>query len=284
MIVDFLTPIASVFVALIVAGIGVFKWLLPIAWNVYDKNVDRAHSRELVELTSSLKVHADSLAKSVEIANQVSGSYRDKTFEAVTLLWDEIIRIERDFSPLAVVVSLLTEDELLKELQAPEKSRPWIKDGLSKFQGKQFGSDILEPMDTIISTTPAAVGLGVYPARLTNQCLFVDAKTMEIYHTIRRIYGRLAYTVSKPTKSNSPTYWMDDEIMNQIVLTVLSDEEWNKIKMSGPHAFQRLMNTLNHRFIQQAKKDLRGMEEIADRTDDIRQLWSPNDVKDWAGN
>ena len=272
MIIDIL--ISGIFVVALISGtvVGVLKWLLPLAWRVYDKNAERAHNRELAELVSKLQVQADSLIKSAEIAAKISDANRGKTIEATLLLWKSILDVERKFSPLTTIVTLLTKEEMLAAIRSPEESKPWTRSFLFEHLEKEDIKEILlqgAPPPSIQNIAP--VGLGIYPHGLSEQQIFVQSSSYELYHIITSIFGRLAFIVIENKGKDNPIYWTEDRIIEGFVLHVLSPEEWEIIK-GNKSGFRNLILVLKTLFIEEAKKDMRGIGQIANHTSDMYKI------------
>ncbi len=269
-------------VVLFLAVLGAaIKWLFPIILDTYNKNIERIHSRELTQLESRLQVHMDSIVKSLEIANQISDSYREKTIEAVTLLWEEILYIERTFASLSAVVSILTKEELLSairrlsSLDTPVGETSQIREALIEFAAEGKIEEILSGRgkSTYQASNILSVRLGIFPPSSDEVRPFVSESTYGLYRIFASVYGRLAHLVRIGIESGKPVYWMDDQLMSEIVLTVLPEDKWKEIRKLEFSRFSNLIKELESLFIKEAKKDIRGIEDLTESAAEVSQVY-----------
>ncbi len=271
------TGLVVLFLAVLGAAI---KWLFPIILDTYNKNIERIHSRELTQLESRLQVHTDSIVKSLEIANQIGGSYRDKTIEAVTLLWEEILHIERTFASLSAVVSILTKEELLSAIRGlssfntPVGETSQIREVLTEFATEGKIEEILSGRgkSTFQASNIIPVRVGIFPPSSDKVRPFVSESTYGLYCTFIAVYGRLASLVRIGIESGNPVYWTDDQLMSEIVLTVLPDDKWREIRKLGRSRFSNLIKELESLFIKEAKKDIRGIEDLTESAAEVSKV------------
>ena len=268
-------------VALVLAlGLWAFiKKLIPGAIDLVGKRIEHTYKRELVKLDSILKAHTTSLTSSMDIASRIGDSSRDKTIESVELLWKDILHIQRTFASLAAIVSILTKDELIEAIKDLDSSKKRVGEALVEFASEGKLEEVFFPRQDKSTCTYSAsdlsVMVGTFPGYLNEIRPFVSDNVYALYCIHTFAYGRLVHLVRSGMQSGKPVYWTDDELMIDTISAAwaLTGQEWGNLKESDKPNFRSLIQELNRLFLHEAKKCIRGTDDLAESASEINLIY-----------
>ncbi|MCY4234095.1 MAG: hypothetical protein OXE59_10215 [Bacteroidetes bacterium] len=265
--------------------LAVIKRVIPGVIEVFVKRIEYAYKRELVQLESVLEVHTTSLTNSMEIASQIGDKYREKTIESAELLWNDILHIQRTFASLSAIMSILTKDEIIEAIKNPDNSKRTVREALFEFNPKGKIEEIFCPRQDKNLPKYSAVDLsitsGTFPDYLNETRPFVSEDVFALHSAHRFVFGRLALLVRSGMQSGEPVYWMDDPLMNETISAVWAfmDQKWEDIEESDKPNFRSLVLQLNLLFINEAKKCIRGTDNLAESINEINQIFRKEEVR-----
>ncbi|MXW13865.1 MAG: hypothetical protein F4120_08410 [Rhodothermaceae bacterium] len=258
---------------------AVIKKLIPGAIDIIGKRIEYTHKRELVKLDSILKAHTTSLTNSMDIASRIGDSSRDKTIESVELLWKDILHIQRTFASQAAIVSILTKDELIEAINDPASSKKRVREALIEFASEGKLEEVFFPrQDKSTCTYPASdlsVMVGTFPGYLNEIRPFVSDNVYALYCIHTFAYCRLVHLVRSGMQSREPVCWTDDELMIETISAAwaLTGQKWENLKESDKPNFRSLIQELNRLFLHEAKKCIRGTDDLAESASEINLIY-----------
>ena len=272
--------------AIVALGLwAVIKRMIPGAMEMIGKRIEHAQKRDLVQLESILKAHTTSLTNSMDIASRIGDSSRDKTIESVKLLWEDILRIQRTFASLAAIVSVLTKDELIEAIKDPAASKKRVGEALIEFAPEGKLEEVFFPRQgkstCTYSASDLSVMLGTFPNYLQETRPFVSDNVYALYSVHTIAYARLAYLVRVGMQSREPVYWTDDALMTNTISAVwaLTGQKWENLDESDKPNFRSLIQELNRLFLHEAKKCIRGTDDLAESASEINQIYRAEEAR-----
>lgn len=250
-----------------------FKLLAPKFLETVISRMEHSQNQELKYLESRLDLHSTSLLNSMQIASRVEDTYRIKSIEATSILWKEFLRIKNEFAALVAIESILTENEFISAISGQNEENEKMSSILEEYSSfelvtrKITGSD-----EKIPAGMEMAFFLGTTANRFAENRIFVSERLLGIYNCIVRVHGRLGYLISNGIESDKGKTWKSDPVMEEIVLGILPREAWEQVKKMEFGGLGSLIGLLEQQFVLEAKKGMRGFEELADSVSEVGQI------------
>ena len=195
-ITTFVTVIATLFLALW----AIVKMVFPKYMDVYIKRIEYAHNRDIKELEASLNSQIETLKTSVEIARKSEEELQSKRIAAVEKLWQEIMRLRREFAPLVAIELILTEEELYQAFQScGDNENEKIDEIVKAYASHQQIANKLDNNTTGNIGKEMAVSLGSAPYPMAESLIFVTEDVHRIYGAIVRLHGRVGMLLTQQT-------------------------------------------------------------------------------------
>ena len=269
---DILIQIITIPVPIIVALWAGVKMVFPKFMDVYIKRIENANNRDISQFEARLHSQIETLKTSVEIAHRSEEELRSKKIAAVEKLWQEIMRLKREFAALVAIELILTEEELYQAFQNCGDNRSDKIDEIVKaYVSHEQITNKLDNTTTGNSGAEIAVTLGSAPYPMAESLIFVTEDMHRIYGAIVRVYGRLGFLLTqKPSKGERPN-WRDDPMIHNLIDTVLSNGAWKIIKKQKT-SIHALVNLFEMQFLIEAKKAIHGAESLTKRVEEVHQM------------
>ena len=86
------------------------------------------------------------------------------------------------------------------------------------------------------------------------------------------VHGRLGFLVSQGIESGNTASWKSDSLMENIVLGVLTRETWEQVRSMKFAGLKALIGLLEQQFIIEARKNMRGIDELAESVAEVSQI------------
>lgn len=260
----------------------VAKTILPKAMELPIKRIEHSQNQEIKHLEARLQRDTTTLINSLGIASRIGESYRNRTVESIDKLWKNIMRIEKEFAPLVAVETILTETELTAAAANPascsSEAVRQILDEYSSFQ--KVAEKLSATADKIDLKDEVAFAVGTNRGELDETRVFVSDKLWRIYSTLVGVYGRLGFLLSKSMESGEEAiYWKNDPHMRSIVSGALASESWGQIKRLELSGFTAMVGLLKQEFIVEAKKTMRGAEELAEAVAEVGEITEQEEAR-----
>ena len=259
--------------ALIVALWAVAKLVFPKYMDVYIKRIEHVQNREIKVLEANLHSEFEALKTSVDVAQKIEAELQRKRIEAIENLWQEIIRLKREFAALVAIEDLLTEEELYQAFQNSGENKNDKIDEIVKDYSTY--EQITNKLDNIAAGYPGghiAIGSATVPYPAENSRLFVDEDIYRMYETIVAIYGRLAYLLTQKPLEGKRLNWKDDLLIQNIIEKGLKKAgAWESIK-NQTESMHALVNIFYLQFIYKVEETIHGTEGLTYRTMEIQQI------------
>lgn len=264
--------IITIFGTIILSFLAIVKLLLPKLIDMYINRIEHAHQRDIKELEANLHSQIETLKTSVEIAHRSEEELQSKRIAAVEKMWQEIMRLKREFAALVAIELVLTEEELYQAFQNRGDNRSEKIDEIVKAYVPH--EQITNKLDNNTTGNPGAemaVTLGSAPYPMAESLIFVTEDMHRIYGAIVRVYGRLGFLLTqKPSKGERPN-WRDDPLIHNLIDTVLSNGAWKVIKKQKT-SIHALVNLFEMQFLIEAKKAIHGAEFLTTRVQEVHQM------------
>ena len=260
----------------------VVKIILPKAMEVVTKRIEHSQNQEIKHLEARLQLHTTTLLNSVDIATRIGDSYRTRAVESIDKLWKDIMRIENEFAPLVAVETILTETELKAATANPAScSSEAVRQTLDEYSSFQKVAEKLSAKaDKIDLKDEVAFLMGTNRSELDETRVFVSDKLWRIYSALVGVYGRLGFLVSKSMESGEEAiHWKNDTHMRSIVSGTLASESWGQIKRLESSGFTAMVGLLKQEFTIEAKKTMRGAEELAEAVAEVGEITEQEEAR-----
>ncbi len=205
------------------------------------------HQKLLKETESSLKMQSDILKSSIEAGGVSGQELRKRSIRSVKCLWNEILRIEDEFSSLTGIENITTDEEMNKLVQGKEQSDLYA--GLMEFSDLQ----------TILKKA----GL-TKPQNVTKERIFVSEKLWKHFTAFRNVHGRLGVLVESSITNNKKFDWKNDNLMKDTVEEIISESEWEMIQGMKLSGFNTMVEKIRYEFLKEARATMRGTEEFSE--------------------
>ena len=123
--------------------------------------------------------------------------------------------------------------------------------------------------------------LGTFPGYLNETRPFVSENVYALYSVHTFAYARLAYLVGFGMESGEPVSWTDDELMTNTISAAwaLKGQNWEDLDKSGRPNFRSLVQELNRLFLHEAKKCIRGTDDLAESASEINQIYRAEEAR-----
>ena len=193
--------------------------------DVHIKRIEHVQNREIKVLEANLHSEFEALKTSVDVAQKIEAGLQRKRIEAIENLWQEIMRLKREFAALVAIELLLTEEELYQAFQNSGENKNDKIDGIIKDYSTY--EQITNKLDNVSAGYPGAhiaFGSGTVPYPAENSRLFVDEDIYRMYETIVGIYGRLAYLLTQKPVEGERLNWRDDLLVQKIIEKGFKDD------------------------------------------------------------
>ena len=265
----------------VIGGIwAAFKVFLPKLMDAAISRIEYSQNQEIKRLESRLELHSTALFNSMNIASRIEDVYRTKAIEATSVLWKEFLRIKNEFATLIAIESILTENEFVSAMSGSNEENEKISSVLREYSSfeivteKIVGSDEKQPVGAEI-----AFGSGTQANRFDETRVFVSERLLSIFNCMISVHGRLGFLISQGVKSGKGKTWKSDPIMKEIVLGIFPREVWEQLVKMKFAGLKALIGLLEQQFVLEAKKSMRGFEELADSVSEVSQITHEEEAK-----
>ena len=271
-VIQIITTFVTVIATLFPAVWAMVKMVFPKYMDVYIKRIEYAHNRDIKELEASLNSQIETLKTSVEIARKSEEELQSKRIASVEKLWQEIMRLRREFAPLVAIESILTEEELYQAFQScGDNENEKIDEIVKAYASHQQITKKLDNNTTGNIGGEMAVSLGSAPYPMAEPLIFVTEDVHRIYGAIVRLYGRVGMLLAQQTTTGQVSDWRDDHMMREIINTVLPDGTLDVIQ-KNKISIQTLVDLFEQQVISEAKKAIHGAESLTKRVKEVHQM------------
>ena len=246
---------------LTVVGVSLVLILPRIIEKVLVEKIKHKNQILLAEKESHLSMNRDIFNNAISTSSESGHELRKKSIASVQILWEEILRVENEFLPLANIVSITTDDEINDIVRGKGSSTERaIIERYSKF-------DFVEKL--------------IYPdtqSSVTRERIFVSEKLWKIYNSIVAIHGRLGILVSYGIRDKKDLNWKNDTLMVQNIEGIISSEDWKNIQKMTLSGFNTLAEMIRQEFILEARKTMRGAEEFNSAFGNFREIMAQEEI------
>lgn len=258
----------------VIAGLwAVFRIILPKYMDAAIRRIEHSQNQDIKHLESRLELHSTALFNSIDIANRIEGSYRKKTIDATSTLWNEFLRIKNEFAPLIAIGSTLTDDEFVGAMSAPSKENSSVSTVLEEYSSFQHVIEKITGADETVSKgTEIAIGIGTASNKVHETTIFVSERLTEIFDCMVNVNSRLGFLVSQGNERGEGKTWKVDPIFEELVLRIFPRDVWEKITNMKLAGLKTLVGLLEQQFVLEAKKSMRGFEDLADTVSEVSQI------------
>lgn len=260
----------------------VAKTILPQTMEMLTKRLEHSQNQEIKHLEARLQLHTTALINSLEIASRIGESSRNRTVESIDKLWKDIVRVENEFAPLVALETFLTETELKAATANPAScNSEAVRQILEEFSSFQKVADKLSATaEKIDLKDEVALAMGTKRSELDETRVFVSDKTWRMYRVLVSVYGRLGVLVSTSMESGEEAVdWKNDPHMRSIVSGTLASESWDQIKRLELSGFTTMVDLLKQEFILEAKKAMRGADELAEAVAEVGEITEQEEAR-----
>ena len=258
--VTIITIIGSVFVSLLGALVVIAKLVLPKLFDVYTKT-----------LGADLHSQLEKMKSAVEIAHKSQEELRCKRIAAVENIWEEILRLEREFSPLVATELILTEKEFSELFWNNGIENEILEEIFKRYSSFEQITQKIGGNDTASPAMQLAFGMDTTPRGQEESKIFVTDKLWRIYEALIRVYGRLGSLVSQAATKKEEVNWRTDDLMKSIVEEIFPNDAFATIQAQKA-SIQTLVNLLQREFIVEAQKVMQGSELFYETTKEVHQI------------
>ncbi len=263
--------VMAIFGSFLGALFVIAKLVLPKILDVYVNRIEHIHNRDLKVLGANLHSQLEKVKSAVEIAHKSQEELRCKRIAAVENIWEEILRLEREFAPLVATELILTEKEL-NELfwnnGIENETREEVFKRYSSFEQitqKIGGNDIADPAMQL------AFAMDTTPRVQEELKIFVTDKLWRIYEALIRVYGRLGFLVSQAATKKEKVNWRADGLMKSIIEKIFQVDALAIIQNQNV-SIQTLVYLLHEEFIVEAQKVMQGTELFREKTEEVHEI------------
>ncbi len=277
---DTLQGLVAGTIAVVLSLLATFKLLLPKLMDVAIKRLEHSQNQEIKHLEAKLELQSTELVNSLQIASRIGDSYRIKTIESINNLWQDILRVKKEFAPLVAVEALLTETEFESVISSPHDSNEKIRSILNEYSSFQRVAEKITPKDEKVCAGMEIVfGVGTKPTQLDETRIFVSGRLWKIYNGLISTYGRLGFLMSKGMEFGESVSWKRDLHLKGIVGGILPKEIWEQIRRMEFAGFKALIEVLEQEFIIEARKNIKGVDDLAESFSEVKQIVEAEEVK-----
>lgn len=215
----------------------------------------------LAEKEHHLSMNRDIFNNAISTSSESGHELRKKSISSVQTLWEEILRVENEFSSLVGIVNITTDVEMndLVRGKGPSKARAAI----------ERYSEINSVLEMIYQDTKSSV---------TRERIFVSEKLWKIFNSLVTIHGRLGILVSYGVRDQKDVNWKNDTLMIQVIEGIISSEDWKKIQNMPLSGFNTLAETIRQEFILEARKTMRGADEFNSALGNFREIMAQEEI------
>lgn len=187
-------------------------------------------------------------------------------------IWQEIMRLKREFAALVAIESILTEEELYQAFQnCGDNENEKIDEIVKAYASHEQIMNKLDNNTTGNFGEEMAVSLGSAPYPMAESLIFVTEEMHRIYGAIVRFYGRMGVLLTQQATTGKVSDWRDDHLMHQIINIGLPDGALDIIQ-NEKISIQTLVDLLEGQFIREAKKAIHGAQSLTERVKEIHQM------------
>lgn len=277
---EILAIIVGVAIAVVGGFWAVVKALLPKWIDVEISKLTHSQNQEIKRLESRLDLDSTALSNSMHIASRIEDTYRIKVIDATSTLWEEFVRVKNEFAPLVAIESMLIEDEFVSAISDPNKKNEKISAVLKEYASFQRVAEKLTAGDEkMVTGMEIAFGTGTGANRLHETRIFVSEKLLRIFNCMVSVHGRLGFMVNQGIESGKGKAWQRDSVMEAIVLGIFPREVWEQVAKMQFGGLRTLIRLLEQQFVMEAKKSMRGFEELADSVSEVGRITQEEEAR-----
>ena len=133
--------------------------------------------------------------------------------------------------------------------------------------------------EDIGSGTNLSLGMGTHRDEMDELRPFVTDRLWRIYRALTGVHGRFGFLVSKGIDSGELVSWKNDPHMASIVAGVLPDGDWDQITSLELSGFKAMTALLEQEFILEARRSMRGSDELAETVSEVGQISDEEEAK-----
>lgn len=228
--------------------------ILPTVIIMYlTKRAEHKFNSKLEQTKAELQASYSTLQASVGFISAGQSELRSKVLKNVEILWGAVNEMKEGFSPLILMHTVLTPDEIARYVVLKERNT--FTAGAFEFADDQF---LLKKMNNVSGSK-------------TENCrIFVGDKLWLLFFTIRQIYGRLAALLQFSFREGRYRDWKEDEAVFSWLRTVLPSEDVDAARgVGGP---ERIIVLLEAEFLREARRVISGSTWFADSLSDLQSI------------
>ena len=277
---EIITGVIGVCVTLGLGLWAAFKLLLPHVMDAISRQIEHIRQQEIKELDARLQLHSRALFTSVEIGSRIAESYRNRSIEAADKLWQDAMQIGKKFAPLVALEAVLTEQELNNAVRNLESENENVREVLREYSSSRLAMNkLIRGDEEEVPGIVLAIGMGSHRDHLHETRIFVTDRLWKIHSILINVHGRLGYLVSKGIEEGKPVNWRDDSYMQGLFVDVLELSVWTEIKEMEFSGFRVLIGLLEQEFILEAKKTMRGSEQLAESVTEVSGITEEAEIR-----
>ena len=270
-LIEIISIFAGAFAIAIVFAFSVFKLILPKLIDTYIKRIEYEHNRALTILEAGLNSQFEKLKTAVEIAHRSQEEIKIKRIDSIQKLWIEIVRLQREFSPLIAVETILSEQELTQLFQKKGDKSESMQVVVDEFGSFKKVAQKLDNSNVDNVVLWLVVGTGSAPRTQAHSRIFVTDELWNIYDAFICIYGRLGVLLNNATTQRTEVNWRSDELMQSTIVKVFSKDVPSLIQ-DQKISLQVLISLLERKFLVEAQRAVQGADLFSDTAHEIHQI------------
>ena len=225
------------------------------------EHIKHKHQIQLRETESNLQIYGDILKSAIEAGGASGNELRQRSIKSVEILWNEILRVESEFSSLVGIENITTDEEMNDLVRGNGPSQACTV--INEFRDFQ----------TITQKT------GIDKASdVSKERLFVSKGLWKSFNALVGIYGRLGILVSYGITDNKKVNWKYDKLMIGLIDGIIPEKELKLIQSMKLSGFKAMAETIRQEFLTEARVTMRGTEEFCEALSEFHSIVSQQEM------
>ena len=217
------------------------------------KRIEYQYDTKLERTKAELQASYSTLKTSVEFLSSTQSELRSKMIASAEKLWGVILAVEKEFSGIMVIDTLLLPNEA-DEAFRTDGGNSTIMQDVKHYRDFNFPMEKLERASALDTGT---------------ERLFVGERLWLICHTITRVHGRFGFLIHKSFEQRKYVNWRDDQFFISFLEPILSQEIIDNAKGKRSGGLNMIIAHLKAEFLKEATRVMSGSQGFADSLSDI---------------
>lgn len=272
---NFVIEIAGTAVGLL--GVFIAIWMLrqQIAARLIEvivsKSMEEEGNRRSTQIEAALQLHRELLTTGIEHGHRSEDELRSRRIEAIRELWEEVLRIRKEFSDVVALEAVLTNQEL-NELARKKELWTGTRGAIvSAYDSSDKVISKIAASDAQLSDGDRfAIALGTKPDRIEGVRPFISDTLWAKYRAVTGIQARLGHLFSMGIQEKKKIDWKADHRIREMAIEAAPDGTWEHLEGQRVSAFRVLVIVLEQEILEEAKRIIHGQGEFARTIKDIR--------------